>query len=485
MSWGAPKIGTVAEAASGNLTLAEPAGIAEGDTMVACIGYRSNAAFTVPGDWELVATQQSSGDTDATNGIASGLMMWCVRGGSAPTLTFNRTSGNVAQGCIIAYTGGHPSAPFDTGSANTLGSASTTVTTAGFNTAEAGELIVAMTSAGDNLTAVSFFAATDPTGSSGATDTVTVPANGSWRERVDSGTGTGADHGLAIADAVRATAGATGTIQATISASARHVMIAAAFKLGAPTISLAGTSAGTSTVAADVGITKNLVGSSAGTSTSTASLGITKNLSGASAGAATATADLTVTEPPIELAGTSDGTSTGTATLSITKNLVGSSLGGSTAGGTLLVTKNFAGASAGGSTAAAGLTVTKNLSGSSQGTSTANAALDIASEDVELAGSSAGLATATASLSITRNLSGSSAGLASASGAVAITKNFAATANGTATVTATLTNTAPSEYQEPYYVTSSTGKGCLTMANGDACLSVNSGRHYLSLEELN
>ncbi|HKX84566.1 MAG TPA: hypothetical protein VJL58_10140, partial [Pyrinomonadaceae bacterium] len=152
MAWGVPKIGSLVAAASGNLTLTEPAGIAEGDLMIACIGYRSNAAFTVPGDWNLVATQQSSGDTDATNGIASGLMMWCVRGGSAPTLTFNRTAGDVAQGRIIAYSGGHPTAPFDAGTANTLGSASATVTTGSINTAEAGELIVAMTSAGDNLT---------------------------------------------------------------------------------------------------------------------------------------------------------------------------------------------------------------------------------------------------------------------------------------------------------------------------------------------
>ena len=85
MAWGVPKIGALAEVASGNLTLAEPSGIASGDLMVACIGYRSSAAFTVPGDWNLIATQQSSGDTDATNGIASGVMMWCVRGGSAPT----------------------------------------------------------------------------------------------------------------------------------------------------------------------------------------------------------------------------------------------------------------------------------------------------------------------------------------------------------------------------------------------------------------
>jgi hypothetical protein len=233
MAWGVPKIGAVATVASGNITLAEPAGIAQGDLMVACIGYRSNAAFTVPGDWNLVATQQSSGDTDATNGIASGLMMWCVRGASAPTLTFNRTAGDVAQGRIIAYSGGHASAPYDTGSSNTRTSGNVSAFTDTITTAEAGELIVAMVSAGDNLTTSGFLAVTDPTTASGATDTTTAPTAGTWIERADTGTGTGADHGLAIADAVKATAGATGTISATVSAAAQHVMIAGAFKLAA------------------------------------------------------------------------------------------------------------------------------------------------------------------------------------------------------------------------------------------------------------
>lgn len=238
MAWSAPKIGALAEVASGNLTLAEPDGILQGDLMIACIGYRSNAAFTVPGDWNLVATQQSSGDTDATNGIASGVMMWAVRGASAPTLTFNRTAGNVAQGRIFGYSGNQRTSPFDTGSANTLAVASATVTTGTITTALANELIVAMTSAGDTLTASAFDAATDPTTASGATDTTTVPTAGTWIERTDDSTGTGADHGLAIADAIRAAAGATGTIQATISASARHVMIVAAFKIDlAPTVS--------------------------------------------------------------------------------------------------------------------------------------------------------------------------------------------------------------------------------------------------------
>jgi hypothetical protein len=231
MAWGVPKIGAVAEVASGALTLAEPAGVAVVDLMVACIAARDAPAFSVPAGWDgVVATQQSSGDTDATNGIASGVMIWGVRGASAPTLVFPRTAGNVGRGCIIAYT---PTAGFvpsyDTGSANTLAALNTILSAPAIITAQAGELIVAMVALGDTL-AISNFFATDPSTASGAIDTTNAPTNGVWRERVDSSTATGADLGFGIADAVRATAGNTGGFSATASGTGRHVMIVGAFK---------------------------------------------------------------------------------------------------------------------------------------------------------------------------------------------------------------------------------------------------------------
>jgi hypothetical protein len=234
MAWAVPKLGTVAETTvtGGNLTLTEPAGVAQGDLMIAAIGCRDNAAFTVPADWNLVATQQSSGDTDATDGIAGAVMMYTIRGASAPTLTFNRTGGNVARGAIVSYgPGASTTAIYDTGSANTLGVGATTATTGTITTAVAGELIVAMLAAGDTNTVSAFDAATDPTTASGATDTTTAPTNGTWLERIDSSTATGADLGFGVADAIRANAGATGTIQATVSGPGRHAMVVGAWKL--------------------------------------------------------------------------------------------------------------------------------------------------------------------------------------------------------------------------------------------------------------
>jgi hypothetical protein len=231
MAWGAPKLGAVATpVASGDYTLAEPAGIAAGDLMVACFALRSNVGFDTPGDWNLVEAELS-GDTDATNGIASAQMFWCVRGGSAPTLTFTRTGGNVAQGCIVAYAGGHATTPFDVSDSATAPATATTVVVTGISTAEAGELIVAVSGAGDTLVATSCNA-TNP-GVFGGSDQVSAPQNNTWFHRIGQSTGTGADTGINIFDAVRATAGATGDVTITYGTGARHAGIVAAFKLAA------------------------------------------------------------------------------------------------------------------------------------------------------------------------------------------------------------------------------------------------------------
>lgn len=235
--WGVPKIGANVIDATGNFDLVEPVGVAQGDLMVACIAMRGNAVLTQPADWLVAATQQNSGDTDATDGIASGAMFYIVRGASAPSLTCTRTLGDVAYAKIISYSGVNTVTPYDTGTSATQGSAGATPTTATFNTAEADELIVAFVAYGDQYSVSAFDAATDPATASGATDTTTAPTAGTWIERFDANSNTGADTGIGIADAIRATAGATGTIQATVSSAlGRNVMMAAAFKMSAQSV---------------------------------------------------------------------------------------------------------------------------------------------------------------------------------------------------------------------------------------------------------
>lgn len=229
-SWAIVGVTNTGAIGSGNVTLTEPAGAAAGDLLVAMIGYRDSAPFTLPSGWALVAAQQSSGDLNTTDGVGSAVMAYIVRGASAPDLTFTRSGGNIAIGALGAYRGNHAS-PYDTGSANTLAVSSFTATTGGITTSGSNELIVAMLGMADAGGAgASAFDATDPGAASGAVDTTTAPAVGAWTMRHTSHSTVGADGGVAFADAVRATAGATGTIQSTYSLTGRHAMVAAAFK---------------------------------------------------------------------------------------------------------------------------------------------------------------------------------------------------------------------------------------------------------------
>lgn len=231
MAWDLIALGTQTDASSGNLALDEPSGVAQGDLIIACIAYRSNAAFTVPdANWTIVATQQSSGDTDATSGIASGLMAYCIRGSSPPGYTFTRTGGDIARGRTIAYRGQATTTPYDTGSATTLAAIGNPSVT-GITTAQANELIVLMISHGDSATTTNLDAATSPSVASGSTDTSTEPTSDTWIERQDAGTTTGADVGLFIADAIKPNSGSTGTITATASKTSRSVIILGAWKI--------------------------------------------------------------------------------------------------------------------------------------------------------------------------------------------------------------------------------------------------------------
>lgn len=206
------------EVTSGNLTLTEPSGSTEGDLLVAGIAYRSNAAFTVPSGWALAATQQSSGNTVTTTvgGIGSGLLAYIVRGASAPSFTFTRTAGDVAQGAVACYR----CAPgytwvYDIGSSATMAANGTTVSTAAFTTASTGELLVMMGAGGDNLTFSSY-----------SSTSTKIRA---FTQRFQDATTTGADGTLAIADSIQASVATTGTLQYTSTGSDRNVIAVGGF----------------------------------------------------------------------------------------------------------------------------------------------------------------------------------------------------------------------------------------------------------------
>lgn len=223
----------VVEVASGNITLTEPASCAAGDLLVAFIGYRDSPNFILPAGWSLVAQQTGADTVSALAAIAGGVLAWIERGASSPALTFTRSGGDVAQGRIEAYRKtGTKSLVAQSSARGTM--SSTALTTASITTTDTDQLIIGAGVSGRSPNSLyGFVCATDPnTGSGGSgTDGTGNPANGTWKRRFTATTTTGADMAFAMADAVRANAGATGAmgVQSNLNASTGAVVFLAAF----------------------------------------------------------------------------------------------------------------------------------------------------------------------------------------------------------------------------------------------------------------
>jgi hypothetical protein len=203
------------------------------DLLIACIASRmvSTTSVTLPagGEWTLVSEQKTSSNLTTTSAVASGLMAYCIRGASDPNLTFTHPAAiSVALGRIVAYRDVDTSSPKDTQTSFTTAINTTAVSGTGLTTGQVNDLIVAIACGGQEA-AWSAFNATSPAGASGATSTAAPTTT--WLERADSFTTSGSDTSLAIFDAIKAAAGATGNLTATASLGAGHVVVAGAFKL--------------------------------------------------------------------------------------------------------------------------------------------------------------------------------------------------------------------------------------------------------------
>lgn len=234
MSWAFIEVGVAGVVATGNVPAYLPASRLPGDLLVACIAGRGNAAFAAPVGWaiieQLAAGNVSSSGSSTDAGM--GLMAYRIHESGDVSPVFTRSGGDAGYSRVVCYR--HTSAITlgDSGIEQPAAGAATITLAAGIDTTTANELIVACLCGGDNDLA-SGFTATDPSTPSGATDTSTQPT-GAWIERSDNASSTGADTSLAIADAVKSAPGNTGPISATHVRLRRHVLIAAAFRAGAP-----------------------------------------------------------------------------------------------------------------------------------------------------------------------------------------------------------------------------------------------------------
>jgi len=256
-AWDFVAAGTSVEATGTSHILTEPAGVAAGDLLVACIASRiaSTTQITLPSGWTRIGQALNNNILATTSALASGMMAYIIRGASAPALTFTHPAAPApALGRIVAYRNVHQTAPLDRGVTQVTTATNTlAVSVAGLNTTLDDDLIVALTAGGQEAT-WSAFGATDPATNSGTTAaSVLDPIWGQWLERAEQVTTTGNDTSLAVFDAVKQTAGPTGNLVATASLGAGHVVVAGSFKLALPPAvnfgDLVQTSSGTSTTA--------------------------------------------------------------------------------------------------------------------------------------------------------------------------------------------------------------------------------------------
>jgi hypothetical protein len=182
-----------------SITINKPAGLVDGDVMVASIGFSSGGATITPQDagWTFVSR--------AVNGAGASVAVYVqVASGEPANYTWDLSAALAIGGTVTAYTGVDTTTPVDTSGISSNGT-----TTASISTAQPGEMLVA-----------SFFGWTN-----GSASTWTPPAG--MTERVDVTT-TAGFYSFEMAEALQPLAGATGAKVATptpsIGSGASHIL---------------------------------------------------------------------------------------------------------------------------------------------------------------------------------------------------------------------------------------------------------------------
>ncbi len=197
MTWSIVGVGSGVDG-TGSTTPTEPAGVQQGDLLVAVVAYEGGT-LSAPSGWTVL---QHGGDTLKT------MIAYIKREASAPSLTFSGAT-NVTYGVIVAYRTNKSNFSYVN---SALGSLFTTspISVSGFSVQQGDLLIAAGSNGASTGNFSSFDNATVATVSSGATDTSTDPTSNTWIERFDSRTTLLNDAGIGIADALAASSGASG-----------------------------------------------------------------------------------------------------------------------------------------------------------------------------------------------------------------------------------------------------------------------------------
>src|SRR5581483_6207458 len=180
-----------------SLVLPVPAGVAAGNVLLAVVDVASSNTVSTPAGWTLVRSDV----TTASGGVTGQWAYYHVAGGSEPASYTWQLGGKVgAAGAILAYSGADTTNPIDAAAGQAGSTKSTAITAPSVTTTVAGDMLVGLFGIHGQHTV------TPPATMSERTD-LAQPSSGG--QKVTSET----------ADAVKATAGATGTRVATADSS--------------------------------------------------------------------------------------------------------------------------------------------------------------------------------------------------------------------------------------------------------------------------
>ena len=187
--------GSVAKAASGNVTPALPASWAAGDVFICLVAARDNVNCTLPAGW----TAFDAGTNNGT-GLRTGAWYRVAQGGDAAPLV-THTAGSYISSVVVAYRGCFPGGEIDVTGTVSVNGASTTLTFGSVTTVHANTQVIEL--AGVQVGPAS--APTDVSGYSGSpapTERVDGPYQALYAEVV-------------IADFPKVSPGSTGSMTAT------------------------------------------------------------------------------------------------------------------------------------------------------------------------------------------------------------------------------------------------------------------------------
>lgn len=198
-------------------TLSEPAGVQQGDLLIAWFSHRTTVGYAAPAGWtKLLDASAGNNSVTTSTSIASGELFYTFRGASAPTYVFSQEgaggTGYISQGRVVAYRGVDQVTPFMSSVITTLAANATVVASGATLSGSVGDLAVLFIAGADNVTLASWQ----------VNATTVLPLI----EVADTGTNSGADTANAFASGQLAATISNVSAQATASLSARHVIAA-------------------------------------------------------------------------------------------------------------------------------------------------------------------------------------------------------------------------------------------------------------------